>query len=88
MRSAFGTEGASHPGTLPKAASTYTTELYAVWQAFRFCENRAERKFDIFTDSVNFVTALDNTGTVNPLLQQIMAPCHAIDQLGLSFTCF
>ena len=57
-----------------------------MWQAVRFCEHRGDRKFVICTDSLRFLTALDNPGTVDPLLQQVMALCHTSKDLGSSFT--
>ena len=56
-----------------------------MWQALRFCERRGERQSVICTDSLRFVTALGNPSTVDPLLQQIMALHHALEDRGLSF---
>ena len=65
--------------------SLYTAEVCSVWQALCYCEYQGRRKFVICTDSLNLVTALDNSGTVGLLLQQIMSLCYALDYIGSSF---
>ena len=63
--------GASYSWPLPRTASVYTAELYDVWQALWYCEHQGLRYFPICTDSLSFIDDLDNTGTDDPLLQQI-----------------
>lgn len=48
--------------------------------------NQLVKKFDICTDSLSLLTALDNVSIVDPLLQQIMTLYNALEGLGLSFT--
>lgn len=82
--SAFVEGGSSHSGTLPNTASVYTAELYAVWQTLRYCEHRGFTKIIICTDSLSFLTALNNSDTTDPLLQQIMSVCHMLETGGSS----
>ena len=56
------------------------------WAALRFSYHRGERKFFVCTNSLNFLSALDNPGRVETLSQLIMVFFHAVEDLGSSFT--
>ena len=49
----------------------------------QFCDFR-DAQFDMCTNSTSFLTALDNPSTVDPSLQQLIALCHALNDLGAS----
>ena len=82
--SAFVIQGASHFWVLPNAETVYTSEPCGMWHTLHFCEHQGERNSIIHTGSLSFLTALNNLGTVDLLLQQVMAICHALQDLGLS----
>ena len=61
-----------------KGGKRMHVEVYAVLHGLRFCEHRGERQFGICKDSLNFLTALQNPGAMDPLLQQIVALLHVM----------
>ena len=44
------------------------------------CVNSGMRRNLLCTDSLSFRTALNNTNTVDPLFQQMMVICHALEK--------
>ena len=60
---------ASYSYALPRTATVFTAELYAIWQGIQYCEHQGLRHFAIRIDLPNFITAVGNTDTVDPLLQ-------------------
>ena len=68
--SAIVVDGIAHSWTLPGAASVYTAELYAIWQALRFCQfSTRAQPFVIAIDSMSSLQTLMNIRHSNPLAQ-------------------
>ena len=68
--------------TLHKAANVETDKIYPVWQALWYYEQRGEREFVICKGKLTFLIDLDNSGSVDSLLEQVMALYYELDSIG------
>ena len=59
--------------SLPHAASIFTTELYAIWQALLYCSMNQENNYLICSDPLSALQSLENNFTTDPLVQRIIA---------------
>ncbi|XP_075217980.1 uncharacterized protein LOC142322789 [Lycorma delicatula] len=69
----FHCAGVSHLWSLPTVASVYTAELYAIWQALRYCEHYNVPSFLICSDSMSSIQALQDTYSTDSLVKMILA---------------
>ncbi|XP_023312337.1 uncharacterized protein LOC111692524 [Anoplophora glabripennis] len=72
----------SYSWTLPKMASIYTAELYAIWQALRYAEMDKNNTVLICCDSLSAIEALSNSFTTDPLVQIILELVHWLCTIG------
>lgn len=73
---------APHSWSLPSSASIFTAELYAIWQALLYCEHSDSGEFLICTDSLSAIQAIKNPFTWDPMVQQVLALVHHLNQPG------
>lgn len=66
-------------------ANVHTSELYATRHTIRYCEHKTQICCAISTESLSFLTALDNADTDDLLQQQIVALCHMLQIQRLQF---
>lgn len=70
--SAFVAENKTHSWRLDYRASIYTAELYAIWQAMLYSNMNKRRTFVICSDSLSAISAIENTFSKDPMIQQIL----------------
>nr|CAI5831681.1 unnamed protein product [Callosobruchus analis] len=67
---------------LHPAASIFTAELYAIWQALRYIEYNQSNMFVISCDSLSALKSIQEKFTFDPLIQQIQETYDWLTQLG------
>ncbi|KAG5859130.1 hypothetical protein JTB14_035193 [Gonioctena quinquepunctata] len=80
--SAFYTNGQSYSWKIHAAASIYTAELYAIWQAIRYTEFMPQHTSTICTDSLSAIEAISDAYNDNALVQNILALIHHLLEMG------
>ncbi|XP_075210395.1 uncharacterized protein LOC142317732 [Lycorma delicatula] len=84
--STFYCAGVSHSWSLPAIASVYTAELYAIWQALRYCEHYNVPSFLICSDSLSSIQALQDAYSTDPLAKMILALLRVLSKKGQQST--
>nr|CAI5844254.1 unnamed protein product [Callosobruchus analis] len=80
--SAFVTGEQVHYWKLNKAASIFTAELYAIWEALRYIEYCQTGTFLICCDSLSALRAITATFSYDPIIQSINEICHWLTTAG------
>lgn len=65
------TEGQAKSASLPKHASIFTAEAYAVHMTVDLIRTSKRKKFSVFTDSRSVLQALDSSIPTNPLIRKL-----------------
>ena len=71
-----------HSWSLPKSASIYTAELYAIWMALRYVEMNSFSVTLICSDSLSALKALSDYSSSDPLIQSILELSHHLQIHG------